>query len=182
MIGKESFGVRGGEDQSSLGFKFLISWLGSIIRVLRSGVHDILFTRFPIQSKIEVSKKHRPTSLATIENLRSHEISEVFVVANDGNGERRTDEPGAHITKTFDDREEFLVMHVVVDFWRGNFPRVECDRVKFVILIRLLKDPGKGKVGGVGSESARKVRVKMMKNRLRSEQGLELVESIMSGG
>ena len=144
-----------------MGFKLLITGLGSIIGAPRSGVRDVLFTRLPIQSKIEISEEHSPTGLTTVKDLRCHEIFQILVVANDGDGEGRTDEPGAHVAETFDDSEKFFVVHVVVDFLRRDFPRVERNGVQFIILVRLLKNSRQGEVGGIGSEGAGKTRVEV---------------------
>ena len=50
---------------------------------MRRRVSNILVARGPDKMKIKFGKKHRPASLASIENMRSHEIFKVFVVRDD---------------------------------------------------------------------------------------------------
>ena len=50
-----------------------------------------------------------------------HNIFQVFMVTDDFNEMRGTDEPEMHITKGVDDCEEFLVIDFAIDFGGSEF-------------------------------------------------------------
>lgn len=170
-----------GEDCLTLTREGRIPLFRDEVRTTRGSVSDVGFTGSPSEAEVEIGKEHRPASLATIEYLRRHEIFEVFVVCDDGDGMWGPEKPGTMFTKAFDDAEEFLVMNFIVDFGRGKLAGVEGDRMEIAILIGLLKNTGESEIGSVGGKGTGSGGIEVVENGEGGEATLEGFEGVASG-
>ena len=82
--------------------------------------------------------------------------------------------PGA---ESLVDGEELLIVGIVVEFWRGQSPRVEHDRTDLTILTMDGNDTGYGVVRGVGFHNNGMIRQPMSQNGGGSEGVFEALES-----
>jgi hypothetical protein len=150
------------------------------VRASRRSVGRILCTGQIVELKVEFRQKHRPSHLAAVKNAGGHEIFEVFMIRNDGNGCGGADEPGAHVAEAVNDGEKFLVMNLVIDFCGRKFAGVKCNGVKIAVGIRLEVYTSHREVGGVGMESGRETGIEMAKYGSGGKSEFELFESVSS--
>ena len=102
------------------------------------------------------------------------------MVRNDGNGDVRTNQPSLHITERLDDREELLVVHLVVDLCRRELAREVSYGVEETIRVWLVEDAGDGEVGGVSAECRWEAGVEVTEERRGCECMLQRMERVSS--
>jgi hypothetical protein len=100
---------------------------------------------------VELREVFGPSNLAMGQELRRHEIFQALVVGNNVDRRSRTFKVMSPYVEGLKDREEFLVVDVVVEFRSRECPGVKSDRMYFSVVQR---DDGKdhceGVVGSVG--------------------------------
>ena len=88
--------------------------------------------------------------MAAVQELRRSEILKVTVVSNDFNRGACAFELGSPLLEAADDRQELLVVDLVVTLRRGMFLGEECNRSQDAVVSILRQDASGDIIGGVG--------------------------------
>ena len=107
-----------GEESDSV---VIVVGMGQEVRAAGEGIRARKeFSRDVDHCQVEVSEVNEPVSLSVIEVLGGAEVSEILVVGEDLDRERRSVEVVSPRFQGTDDSEEFSVIDVVVSFCRGE--------------------------------------------------------------
>ena len=69
--------------------------------------------------KAELGKVLRPTGLSMSEDFCGREVLKVFMICEDVNRNTRTFEVVSPDTESLEDRQQFFIVGIVVEFWWG---------------------------------------------------------------
>ena len=84
-----------------------------------------------VYDEAELGKVLRPTGLSTSEDFHGREVLEVFMICEHVNRNTRTFEVVSPDMESLEDRQQFFIVGIVVEFWWGEGTRVESHRVDF---------------------------------------------------
>ena len=75
--------------------------------------------------------------MSTIKRTRLHEVHEIFVIGYNCYREVGSNKPRLHISEAVNNRQEFFIMGVIIDFYRTPLLTVKWARVKKTRVVRL---------------------------------------------
>src|ERR1700759_95726 len=103
-----------------------------------------------LQCEIKTSEINRPASLSAIEITRRHEVLQVLVVSTNVDRVIRTFEEMTPFFKCANNSEHFLVVNLVIPFYRAQSTRVKSNWMPLIIFRGLLRQNcTSGKIGTV---------------------------------